>query len=190
MKARQTSGARQALDGASPVSGLDIDIMRETGDWPSDAEEVVRRAAEHAYVVAGPSEDAELCIVLADDDFVQQLNKTYRAKDKPTNVLSFPTGSIPIAVGGEPLIDMGPHLLGDVVLAVETITREAHEQKKSFAHHLAHLVVHGVLHLLGQDHEIDAEAEEMEAMERDILEDLNIADPYASDALNGRAPDA
>jgi probable rRNA maturation factor len=191
MKDRQASGARQALDGVSPVSGLDIDIMQEAGDWPSDAEEIVRRAAEHAYVVAGPSEDAELCIVLADDGFVQALNKTYRAKDKPTNVLSFPTGGIPFAIGAEPMIDMGPHLLGDVVLAVETITREAAEQGKSFAHHLTHLVVHGVLHLLGQDHEEDADAEEMEAMERDILEDLDIADPYAEDAaLNGRAPDA
>ena len=175
------SGARAALDGASPVSGLDIDIMSEAGDWPHDAAEIVRRAAEHAYVVAGPSDDAELCVVLANDAFVKELNKTWRGKDKPTNVLSFPTGGIPFAVGGEPLIDMGPHLLGDVVLALETIAREATDQKKTFSHHLAHLVVHGVLHLLGQDHEEDDEAEEMEALERDILEDLDIGDPYAGE---------
>jgi probable rRNA maturation factor len=180
MSGRQTAGAKQALDGASPVSGLDIDIMREAGNWPSGAEQLVRRAAEHAYVVAGPSADAELCVVLADDAFVQALNKTYRGKDSPTNVLSFPTGGIPVAVGPEPLVDLGPHLLGDVVLALETISREAREQDKSFAHHMTHLVVHGVLHLLGQDHEEDHEAEEMEAMERDILEDLDIADPYRS----------
>ncbi|MFZ3034653.1 MAG: rRNA maturation RNase YbeY [Parvibaculum sp.] len=156
--------------------------MSEAGIWPSNAEEIVRRAAEHAYVVAGPSQDAELCIVFGDDAFVQNLNKTYRGKDKPTNVLSFPTGDIPVAVGAEVFADMGPRLLGDVVLAQETIEREAAEQSKSFSDHLTHLVVHGVLHLLGQDHENDLEAEEMEAMERDILEDLNVADPYAADA--------
>ena len=97
-------------------------------------------------------------------------------------MLSFPTGDIPVAVGAEVFADMGPRLLGDVVLAQETIEREAAEQSKSFSDHLTHLVVHGVLHLLGQDHENDLEAEEMEAMERDILEDLNVADPYAADA--------
>lgn len=182
MTGRQTTGVRQVLDGASPVGGLEIDVMSEAGIWPSNAEEIVRRAAEHAYVVAGPSQDAELCIVFGDDAFVQNLNKTYRGKDKPTNVLSFPTGDIPVAVGAEVFADMGPRLLGDVVLAQETIEREAAEQSKSFSDHLTHLVVHGVLHLLGQDHENDLEAEEMEAMERDILEDLNVADPYAADA--------
>ncbi|MGV8997552.1 MAG: rRNA maturation RNase YbeY [Parvibaculaceae bacterium] len=163
--------------------------MCEAGSWPSDAADIVRRAAEHAYVVAGPADDAELCVVLADDNFVQELNKTWRGQDKPTNVLSFPTGGIPFAVGGEPLIDMGPHLLGDVVLALETIAREAADQKKTFSHHLAHLVVHGVLHLLGQDHEEDGEAEEMEALERDILEDLDIGDPYAGDQVAKGADD-
>lgn len=163
----------RTLEDQSPVSGLEIDILREAGDWAPDAEELVRRAAEHAYVVAGPSEEAELCVVLADDPFVQALNKTWRGKDKPTNVLSFPTGDMPQA---EPVQTT---LLGDVVLALETIEREAQEQRKSFADHLSHLVVHGVLHLLGHDHEVDAEAEEMEALERDILEDLDIADPYA-----------
>ncbi len=165
-----------AHEGLSQVSGLEIDILREAGDWAADTEEWVRRAAEHAYVVAGPSEEAELCVVLADDPFVQTLNKTYRGKDKPTNVLSFPTGAMPVAAGPEP---MHSPLLGDIVLAIETIAREADEQGKSFPDHLSHLVVHGVLHLLGHDHEVDAEAEEMEALERDILEDLDIADPYA-----------
>jgi probable rRNA maturation factor len=188
---RHTTGVRQVLDGASPVGGLEIDVVNEAGDWPSNAEEIVRRAAEHAFVVAGPSQDAELCIVFGNDAFVRQLNKTYRGKDKPTNVLSFPTGDIPAAVGAEVFADMGPRLLGDVVLAQETIGCEAAEQSKSFSDHLTHLVVHGVLHLLGQDHEDDFEAEEMEAMERDILEDLNIADPYAAEAgLNLRDTDA
>tara|TARA_R110000868_G_scaffold35321_1_gene126769 strand:- start:3372 stop:3944 length:573 start_codon:yes stop_codon:yes gene_type:complete len=185
------SSARPVLDGAGPVGGLEIDIISEAGEWATVAEAIVRRAAEHAYVVAGFADEAELCIVLANDEFVQTLNKTYRGKDKPTNVLSFPIGGIPAAVGGEPRIGMGPRLLGDIVLALETITSEASEQKKSFEHHLTHLVVHGVLHLLGQDHEEDAEAEEMEAMERDILEDLGIADPYAGETgPEGRAADA
>jgi probable rRNA maturation factor len=172
----------------SPVSGLSIDVLNEAGEWPGDAEEQIRRAAEHAFVVAGPSTEAELCIVLADDPFVQKLNKTYRGKDKPTNVLSFPVSAIPAAAGGEPMAMGEPVvLLGDIVLAKETIEREADEQGKSFADHLAHLVVHGVLHLLGHDHEDDAEAEETEALERDILEDLSIADPYAGE--RGQAPD-
>lgn len=191
MTGRQTTGVRQVLDGVSPVGGLEIDVISEAGIWPSNAEEIVRRAAEHAYVVAGPSQDAELCIVFGDDALVQNLNKTYRHQDKPTNVLSFPTSDIPAITGAEFFSDMAPHLLGDVVLAQETIAREAVEQSKTFSNHLAHLVVHGVLHLLGQDHEDDLEAEEMEAMERDILEDLNIPDPYAADAaLNLRNPDA
>lgn len=167
----------------SPVSGLEIDVLRETGTWPGPAEEWVRRAAEHAYVVAGPSEEAELCIVLADDAFVRKLNKAYRGKDKPTNVLSFPVSAMPVAAGGEPMwgADGRMMLLGDVVLAVETIAHEAEDQGKDFAHHLSHLVVHGVLHLLGHDHEVNVEAEEMEALERDILEDLDIADPYAAE---------
>jgi probable rRNA maturation factor len=178
MSGGQTARARKVPGGSSPVHGLDIDVMREAGEWANGTEEIIRRAAEHAYVVAGPAEEAELCVVLADDDFVRSLNKTYRGKDKPTNVLSFPAGAIPVAVGPEPLLGLGPKLLGDVVLARETISREAEEQGKSFADHLSHLVVHGVLHLLGQDHEEDTEAEEMEALERDILEDLDISDPY------------
>ena len=179
MSAAHSARARRSGDGIeggySNVSGLEIDILHEAGDWDSGAEETVRRAAEHACVVAGPSEDAELCVVLADDAFVRTLNRTYRGKDQPTNVLSFPVEAIPVVAGPEPLQSS---LLGDVILARETIAREAAEQGKTFSDHLAHLVVHGVLHLLGHDHEEDAQAEEMEAIERDILEDLGIADPY------------
>ncbi|HMM14048.1 MAG TPA: rRNA maturation RNase YbeY [Parvibaculum sp.] len=184
---RSSVRAHRAQDSQSPVSGLEIDILRETGDWPAPAEGWVRRAAEHAYVVAGPSQGAELCIVLADDAFVRNLNRTYRGIDKPTNVLSFPMSAMPVAAGGEPMWagEGQMLLLGDVVLAQETIAREAAEQAKSFGDHLSHLVVHGILHLLGHDHEEDAEAEEMEALERDILEDLGIADPYAAERARG-----
>lgn len=155
---------------------LEIDVMQEAGQWPGDAAEQARRAALTAYAMAGGAEEAELCIVLADDHFVQDLNKTYRGKDKPTNVLSFPARSIPVAAGPEP---MGFRLLGDIVLARETLEREAAEQGKRIEDHVAHLVVHGVLHLLGQDHEEDKEAEIMEGLERKILQSMGIDDPYA-----------
>ncbi|NIJ42185.1 putative rRNA maturation factor [Parvibaculum indicum] len=171
---------KRSTPARSPVSGLTIDIVREAGDWDSGTAEIVRRAAEHAYVVAGDAEGAELCVVLGDDKLVQALNRTYRGKDAPTNVLSFPAMEMPGMAGGEPLLPEESALLGDVVLARETIAREAVEQHKSLSDHLTHLVVHGVLHLLGHDHMEDEEAEEMEALERDILEDLGIADPYAS----------
>jgi probable rRNA maturation factor len=106
-----------------------------------------------------------LTVALSDDRRVQALNKRDRRKDKPTNVLSYPSGE--------------KAFLGDIVLARQTVWREAREQKKTPADHIAHLVVHGTLHLLGYDHETcDADAERMEALERRILKKLGIADPY------------
>lgn len=105
----------------------------------------------------------ELAVVLADDGFVQQLNATYRGKNNPTNVLSFE---------GE------DESLGDIVLAFETIEKEAEDQKKSFRNHSTHLAVHGVLHLLGYDHMKRNEANRMEALEIKILKKLGVANPY------------
>ena len=106
-----------------------------------------------------------LNVALADDKAVRVLNKRDRKKDKPTNVLSYPSGE--------------HAFLGDIVLARQTVWREARAQKKAPADHVAHLVVHGVLHLLGHDHETgEADAERMEALERRILKRLGIADPY------------
>ena len=114
---------------------------------------------------------AELSLVLADDGMMRSLNRLWRGRDRATNVLSFPATAAP-AIAGAPL------LLGDIVLAYGTVAREARSQGKPLADHLSHLIAHGVLHLIGLDHEDDAEARRMEGMERHILARLGIADPY------------
>jgi probable rRNA maturation factor len=111
-------------------------------------------------------------LVLTDDAEMRALNRTWRGKDAATNVLSFPAHEKV----------KGPGLLGDVVIAFETTSKEARAQNIAFDNHVAHLVVHGVLHLIGLDHIEDAEAERMEAIERTVLASLGIADPYADDA--------
>ena len=128
---------------------------------------LVRRAAR-AALAAGEAKrpgkkPGDLCIVLANDRLQRRLNHDFRGADKPTNVLSF-SGA--------------PEGLGDVVLALETVAREARAQGKSLADHVAHLVVHGVLHLMGYDHETGREAVRMERLETRILDRLGIADPY------------
>jgi probable rRNA maturation factor len=124
-------------------------------------ERLVRKAARAAL----GAKNRSLAVALADDRRVRVLNKRDRKQDKPTNVLSYPSGE--------------KAYLGDVMLARQTIWREAREQNKAPADHVAHLVVHGTLHLLGHDHETsEADAERMEALERRILARLGIADPY------------
>lgn len=109
--------------------------------------------------------EGEISILLTDDENIQQLNKNYRGKDKPTNVLSFPQEE--------------PGMLGDIALALETLEREAEEQEKSLSDHFTHLFVHGVLHLRGYDHELgQKEQDEMEALEIKILKDLGVDNPY------------
>lgn len=154
--------------GAEPVLG--IDIAHLGGDWTllADADAVVERAA--AAVARHPGlavpAGAELSVALADDATVRRLNRDYRGKDRPTNVLSFP--------------GPGGPLLGDIVMALETLLAEAREEGIAPEHHLAHLTVHGLLHLLGHDHETEAGALAMEALETAILAGLGIADPHAA----------
>jgi probable rRNA maturation factor len=159
------------LSGEAPV---DIDIFVEAGDWPAQAElaRLVDRAVAAAFAETGTNGASELSIVFSDDAHVQTLNAQWRGKDKPTNVLSFPAFSF---AKGDPL----PPMLGDIVLAAETVAGEAALEDKPLANHITHLVTHGLLHLLGYDHETDAEAEEMEAIERGALARLAIPDPYA-----------
>jgi probable rRNA maturation factor len=142
-----------------------VDVVLLDAAWARalpGVERLVRKAARAAL----GKNVRSLTVALSDDKGVRALNKRDRKKDKPTNVLSYPSGE--------------KKILGDVVLARQTVWREAREQKKAPAAHVAHLVVHGTLHLLGHDHETsDADAERMEALERRILKKLGIADPYA-----------
>jgi probable rRNA maturation factor len=161
-----------------------LDIAAEAGEWPD--EKALRSIAKTAILAAvevlgsekprsplpdpslqGGSESvAELSILFTNDEAVRRLNAQYRGKDSPTNVLSFPQPS-------------GP-LLGDVVLAAETVRAEAALAGKPLEAHMAHLIIHGFLHLLGYDHWGEEEAEAMEAVERAALERMGIPDPYAA----------
>ena len=115
---------------------------------------------------------AELSVLIGNDDTLQSLNREWRDKDKPTNVLSFPANDIKV---GEP----AGILLGDIAISLETARREAGLETDKFDNHLSHLIVHGFLHLFGYDHEIDEEADLMEGLERKVLAELGIADPYS-----------
>ncbi|HMK69432.1 MAG TPA: rRNA maturation RNase YbeY [Xanthobacteraceae bacterium] len=149
---------------------LKIDVIVESDRWQEsdDVRSLVRRAArEAAAALSTPA--AELAIVLSDDSAIRVLNRVWRGVDRATNVLSFPT---------KRAADSAPALLGDVVLAYETIAREARAERKPFADHVAHLAVHGFLHLLGYDHQRSGDAAAMERVERDVLRRLAIPDPY------------
>jgi probable rRNA maturation factor len=122
-----------------------------------------------------PRRSPEVSILLSDDSGVRALNNRYRHIDRATNVLAFPIDS-----AETPDTDTCVHTLGDIVLAFETVTAEAASQGKAFDNHLTHLVVHGLLHLLGHDHELDKDAQVMEALEVAILAGLGISDPYES----------
>jgi probable rRNA maturation factor len=145
--------------------------------WHSepDAEAIIQRAvATAAETVNAGLGEAELAVMLTDDSGIRTLNLNWRGIDKPTNVLSFP--ALPPTGAGGP--DDAPRMLGDIAIAYETTRREADDEQKPFDHHLSHLAVHGFLHLIGYDHEKDDDAEAMETLERGILAQLGIPDPY------------
>jgi len=159
---------------------ISIDIAVEAGDWAETAADyealchrVLLAAIEAAIELDGP---VEVSVLLSDDAAIQVLNRDWRAKDKPTNVLSFPARSDEAPVTSS--VTGAPEMLGDIAVAFETTAREAVEQDKTFADHLSHLLVHGMLHLLGFDHETDAQADEMEPLEIEILAGLGIDSPY------------
>lgn len=150
-----------------------IEVEVEDLSWSAalpDAAAVVERAAAAALGAV----EGGVVVLLTDDDTVRDLNGRFRDRDRPTNVLSFPAAEMSLPGQAPPL--------GDIVLAFGVCAAEAEVQGKTLADHLAHLTVHGVLHLLGRDHEDEAEAEAMEAEERTILATLGVADPYRPNA--------
>ncbi len=181
-----------------------LDCERWLTDLPG-AEAICRRAAAAAFGAVQAEHGAadqtadqtadpganrkaigngEMGVVLADDDLVRELNRRYRGIDRATNVLAFPMSeatSGPGTARGDGLFGP-PGLLGDVVVALESAAREAAEQDKRLRDHLSHLVVHGTLHLLGYDHEMEAQASRMERLETEALAGLGVADPYADES--------
>lgn len=154
---------------------VQYDVSIAAGEWES--EEVLRplidRVLKATLEQLGFDKiDSELSLVFTDDADIREINEKWRHISEPTNVLSFP--ALALAPGQQP----GP-ILGDIVIARETVQREAEEAHKNFDDHLSHLIVHGLLHLTGYDHQNDDEAEQMEELERKILNSLGISDPYA-----------
>jgi len=159
---------------------LNIELLVEAPAWRKvkDLKSLIERAGRTAIETADiehmpcAQQTFEVALKLSDDAHIQILNQQFRGKNTPTNVLSFPFEE------AFPELTTGPLLLGDLILAHETIWREAIEQNKVLEHHISHLVVHGILHLLGYDHIEDEDANEMEQLEIDILEKLHIPRPY------------
>lgn len=152
------------------MTKADIDILMNEPRWQISlpgCEQLIRRAIAESLAHLGAGKLYEVSVVLTDDAEIRELNREWRGKDKPTNVLSFPQDE--------------KTLLGDIILSLGTIEEEARSQGKALADHAAHLTVHGLLHLLGYDHETEAEAEEMEALEIDICARMGIKNPYATD---------
>ncbi len=170
MRAAARSGPKIA---ARKIAAPKIDIVVDSEAWKTAAKlrSTLRRAVGAAAAATRSTAGTELAIVLSDDSAVRLLNRDWRGIDAATNVLSFPTARRRRKAAGD------GHL-GDIVLAFETIAREARAERKPFAHHVAHLAVHGYLHLVGYDHEREKDAAAMEQAERDILRRLAIPDPY------------
>lgn len=170
----ETPGWLAGFGAAAPAAGADGAAAAEDLEATAARLEpfVARILATAArFVPAEPGESVALAVAFCDDEAVRSLNRSYRDKDRPTNVLSFPALDTPGPEAAE-------RFIGDVVLARETVEREAEAIDRPVESHLAHLVVHGFLHLLGYDHENDADAREMEGLEIAILEALGIPDPY------------
>ncbi len=171
-------------------NNIDLDVSLQSEDWQNEFPDYQDHITACLTQIAQNIPEArnfgriphlELSILLTDDHNIRQLNRQYRDRDKPTNVLSFPSLSgqemdIHLRQGSE--IPDHPIALGDVVLAYETVRAEAGAQGKTFPDHFCHLFIHGMLHLLGYDHMEKAPAQEMEAMEKKMLSKLSIDDPY------------
>lgn len=160
------------------MAQIELAVAIEESRWLDaipDLEALCAEVVEHvlADVDNVPAAPLEVACVFVNDATIRDLNAQYRGKDKPTNVLSF--------ASEDELLPGMPAVLGDVILSLETICREALEQGKPLRAHTTHMMVHGLLHLLGFDHENDEEAEEMEALEITLLSDLGLPNPYHED---------
>jgi probable rRNA maturation factor len=160
---------------------MDIDFLFEDDAWLAVPEPLARRAILAVFeVLERPVPQAELSIVFTSDAAVAELNRTWRGKAQPTNVLSFPAAAGPGPAPG------APQPLGDIVLAAGVVSAEASAQGKPLANHATHLIVHGVLHLLGFDHVDEAHAEAMERLETEVMSRLGLPDPYEDAQAPGR----
>lgn len=150
-------------------------VEREAADWPDGIEDLAVRCGEAVLALdLEGMRGGEVSVLLADDETVRELNRDWRGQDKPTNVLSFPADPVPgLPPGAQPL--------GDLALAFQTCAREAAEKRVALRDHAAHLLVHGILHLLGYDHRDGEEARRMEAFETRALHHLGMPPPYEDD---------
>jgi len=153
----------------APVPSIDIQIQSPLWDAQPLAAQTVRDAIAAAAATLSTA-DNEVSILLTDDKAIRLLNREWRGIDKPTNVLSFPAAATKASVRMP--------LFGDIVIAYETLKRECDDEDRIFLHHLAHLTVHGFLHLIGYDHQVEAQAEEMEGLESKIMTRLQMPDPH------------
>jgi probable rRNA maturation factor len=150
---------------------VDVQVASDATGIPTSDD--IREWIERTVAAADPDRDADVSVRIVDEQEMRALNRDYREQDKPTNVLAFPAGDTGFVPPGE------MPLLGDIVVCAAVVAREADEQGKPPGHHWSHMLVHGTLHLLGHDHVTDPQAQAMEALERQILDSLGIADPYA-----------
>jgi len=150
------------------MTAVTADIVVESELWQAEPHAEATVSAAIAAAAAHSTRSGEVSILLADDSAVREINRQWRGLDKPTNVLSFPAADTPATRGH----------IGDIVIAYETLQRECETEGRLFLHHLAHLTVHGFLHLMGYDHETDAQADEMERLESRVMIAMNMPDPW------------
>ena len=157
------------------AAALEIDVQVASPLWRAEplAERTVRAAIAAAATTLSTS-DGEVAILLTGNKAIRALNRQWRGIDKPTNVLSFPAAKS----------KAGTKFFGDIVIAYETLRRECDDEARKFLHHLAHLTVHGFLHLVGYDHQAETQAEEMEGLESKIMRSMKMPDPYPARDLN------
>jgi probable rRNA maturation factor len=159
----------------APAPSITIQVQSPLWEAEPAAEQTVRDAIAAAAATLSTA-DNEVSILLTDDKAIRLLNREWRGIDKPTNVLSFPAAATKASVRLP--------LFGDIVIAYETLKRECDDEGRIFLHHLAHLTVHGFLHLIGYDHQVEAQAEEMEGLESKIMMRMQMPDPHLARDLN------